>query len=207
MAADIYQVPDLEQGTFHRTEQIIKKSRFITSIAHTSSVEEAKAFIDTIKAEFSDATHNCWAYNAGAACSTAQIGASDDGEPHGTAGKPMLNVLVHSDIGELTAVVTRYFGGTLLGTGGLVKAYSSSVKQGLETLPLCERMIVEKLSFTVEHKFIGQIQRLLPDYRAKIIHQEFLMDVTMELALPEQLIDQLKEKLINLTAGAILFEE
>ena len=140
MTADTYRVPDLAPGTFHRTEQIIKKSRFITSVAHTKTPEEAKQFIEKIRQEFADATHNCWAFNASAAGSTTQIGASDDGEPHGTAGKPMLTVLVHCEIGELTAVVTRYFGGTLLGTGGLVKAYQSSVRQALETLPTCKRL-------------------------------------------------------------------
>ncbi len=98
-------------------------------------VEEAKAFIEQIKAEFQDARHNCWAYCAGAAEYTDRIGASDDGEPHGTAGRPMLTAVTHSGIGEVTVVVTRYFGGILLGTGGLVKAYQSSVKMALEAVP------------------------------------------------------------------------
>ncbi|MEH6457607.1 MAG: YigZ family protein, partial [Cocleimonas sp.] len=119
----MYKIPAKQ----HRHETIIKRSRFITTIAHASSADEANAFIASIKKEFPDASHNCWAYVAGPAADSAKIGMSDDGEPHGTAGKPMLNVLLHSDIGEIVAVVTRYFGGTKLGPGGLVKAYSGSV--------------------------------------------------------------------------------
>ncbi len=206
MTADTYQVPDLAPGTFHRTEQIIKKSRFITSVAHTKTPEEAKRFIEKIRQEFADATHNCWAFNASAAGSTAQIGASDDGEPHGTAGKPMLTVLIHCEIGELTAVVTRYFGGTLLGTGGLVKAYQSSVRQALETLPTCEKVIVRTLKVTVEHKFLTLILRALPEFRGTIRCQEFGMDVMLEIEMPEQEIEKFSSKLTNMTSGAVLIE-
>ena len=92
---------------------MIKKSRFITSVARTKSVDEAKQFIDSICKEFSDARHNCFAYNADKPNSSGYAGCSDDGEPHGTAGQPMLNVLLHSGVGQITVVVTRYFGGIL----------------------------------------------------------------------------------------------
>ena len=129
---DAYKVPDLAPGAFHRAEETVRRSRFIVTMARVSSPEEAKAFIDRIREEHAGATHNCWAYNAGAPGDTAQVGASDDGEPKGTAGRPMLTALLHSDVGEVAAVVTRYFGGILLGTGGLVRAYQGSVKLGLE---------------------------------------------------------------------------
>lgn len=121
--ADRYNVPNLAAGEIHRAEETIHRSRFIVTMARVSSPEEAKAFIDSIRAEHDQATHNCWAYVAGEPGSTAQIGASDDGEPKGTAGRPMLTVLLHCGVGEIAAVVTRYFGGILLGTGGLVRAY------------------------------------------------------------------------------------
>ena len=127
---DAYKVPDLAPGAFHRAEETVRRSRFIVTMARVSSPEEAKAFIDRIREEHAGATHNCWAYNAGAPGDTAQVGASDDGEPKGTAGRPMLTALLHSDVGEVAAVVTRYFGGILLGTGGLVRAYQGSVKLG-----------------------------------------------------------------------------
>lgn len=206
MAVDTYLIPSLPNREFHRTEQIIKKSRFITSIAHTKSPEEAKHFIESIKQEFLDATHNCWAFNAGPAGSTAQIGASDDGEPHGTAGKPMLTVLIHSEVGELTAVVTRYFGGTLLGTGGLVKAYQSSVRQALETLPTCEKVVVSSMRVTVEHKFLTLITRMLPEFRAYIKKQDFGMDVVLDIELPECEVDAFSSRLVNLTSGGVLIE-
>ena len=119
----------------HRVEEEIQRSRFITTLAHTPTLDEARAFVQQMKAEFGDASHNCWAYVVGPPGSSAQIGMSDDGEPHGTAGKPMLTVLLHADVGDVTAVVTRYFGGTKLGKGGLVRAYSGGVQQALATLP------------------------------------------------------------------------
>lgn len=129
-------VPNLNPGEIHRTEFTVKRSRFITSVARTRNSDEVDAFLTKIRTEFSDARHNCYAFNHGKGNSTAFIGCSDDGEPKGTAGQPMLNVLIHSGIGEITMVVTRYFGGILLGTGGLVKAYQDGVKQAMETLPV-----------------------------------------------------------------------
>ncbi|NCW45442.1 MAG: YigZ family protein, partial [Gemmatimonadaceae bacterium] len=110
-----YQVPRER----HRVEQVIDRSRFICTVERVQSVEEAQAFVRAMNAEFADATHNCWAYVVGAPGSTDRIGMSDDGEPHGTAGRPMLTVLQHCGVGEIAAVVTRYYGGTKLGTGGL----------------------------------------------------------------------------------------
>jgi len=110
----------------HRAEQVIDRSRFICSLASATSPDEAHAFIHEMNVEFPDASHNCWAFVLGPAGSTDRIGMTDDGEPHGTAGRPMLTVLTHSGVGDIAAVVTRYFGGTKLGTGGLVKAYSTA---------------------------------------------------------------------------------
>ena len=118
-----YNIP---QPGLHRCEEIIKRSRFIATVAWAPDVGAAKSFIETIKSEFPDATHNCWAYAAGPPGDTAAVGFSDDGEPHGTAGRPMLNALLHSGIGEAAVVVTRYFGGVKLGSGGLVRAYSGA---------------------------------------------------------------------------------
>ena len=128
-----YFIPDLAPEDLHRCEEIVRRSRFIVSLAHTPTPEAAKSFIERIKQEFPDATHNCWAYAAGAPGQTSKVGYSDDGEPHGTAGRPMLTMLLHGGVGELSAVVTRYFGGIKLGTGGLVRAYQGMVKLGLET--------------------------------------------------------------------------
>ena len=102
-------------ASLHRVEQEIERSRFITTVAPAPTVEEAKAFIARIREEFPDANHNCWAYVVGPPGSTGMAGMSDDGEPHGTAGRPMLTALLHGNVGDVAVVVTRYFGGTLLG--------------------------------------------------------------------------------------------
>lgn len=107
----------------------VKRSRFIATIARSSNPRATKAFVQEIRDEFHDATHNCWAFATGPPGDTAAVGASDDGEPHGTAGRPMLNVLLHSEAGEIAAVVTRYYGGIKLGTGGLVRASADGARE------------------------------------------------------------------------------
>ncbi len=201
--SDTYLVPDLKTGQVHEHELVIKRSRFITSIAHTASVDEAKAFIETISAQHAAANHNCFAFNATAPGSTAFCGCSDDGEPKGTAGQPMLNVVLHCGIGELTAVVTRYFGGVLLGTGGLVKAYQGSVQEALETLPTTERMIASVVSIAIEHRYITKLQHILPRYRATIEKENFAQSAYFDLRLPEHETEPLLRELNDLTKGSL----
>lgn len=201
--ADGYLVPDLKPGQYHVHEIIIKRSRFITTIAHTASVDEAKAFIETISAQHAEANHNCFAFNATAPSSTAFCGCSDDGEPKGTAGQPMLNVVLHCGVGELTAVVTRYFGGVLLGTGGLVKAYQGSVKEALETLPTCERMIAAKLVAEIEHRYLPKFKYLLPSMRATLVKEDYGANVLVEVILPQSELEHLERTLTDLTNGSV----
>lgn len=199
-----YQIPDLAPEAIHREEEIIRRSRFIVSLAHTPDPDTAKAFIDRIRREFPDATHNCWAYAAGAPGQTSQVGYSDDGEPHGTAGRPMLTMLLHGGVGELSAVVTRYFGGIKLGTGGLVRAYQGMVKLGLETLPTREHMIASRLEVILDYPHITLFRRMLQDYRASVIEEDFGVDATYRLLLPSQNIEALEKALMELTEGAVL---
>lgn len=207
MAEVSYNVPDLAPGEFYRVEQIIKRSRFIASVAHTNSPEAAKAFIEKIKEEFADARHNCWAYCAGAAGSSDRIGASDDGEPHGTAGRPMLTAVTHSGIGEVTVVVTRYFGGILLGTGGLVKAYQSSAKMALEGVPLRVKTKCVKLKLSIEHRFVTILQRRLEEIDGRILAKEFGMDAVFDLEVPQNKAETFIKTIEELTKGALLVEE
>lgn len=200
---DGYLVPDLKPGQYHVNEIVIKRSRFITTIAHTSSVEEAKAFIEEVSTIYEDARHNCFAFNATAPNSTAFCGCSDDGEPKGTAGQPMLNVVLHCGVGELCAVVTRYFGGVLLGTGGLVKAYQGSVQEALATLPTTERMIAARLSLGLEHRYIQKFQYLLPRYRASIVKESYAEVAYFDVVLPVHEVDNLERELIDLTKGSL----
>lgn len=206
MADVSYNIPDLRPGEVFRVEQTIKRSRFIASVGHTPGVEEAKAFIEQIKAEFEDARHNCWAYCAGAAGSTDRIGASDDGEPHGTAGRPMLTAVTHSGIGEVTVVVTRYFGGILLGTGGLVKAYQSSVKMALEAVPTRIRTKAKRIKFSVEHRFVNQVLRKIETANGRILEKNFDMDADFDVEIPEDLAETFAKELEELTRGALLIE-
>ena len=206
MADVSYNIPDLRPGEVFRVEQTIKRSRFIASVGHTLGVEEAKAFIEQIKAEFEDARHNCWAYCAGAAGSTDRIGASDDGEPHGTAGRPMLTAVTHSGIGEVTVVVTRYFGGILLGTGGLVKAYQSSVKMALEAVPTRIRTKTKRIKFSVEHRFVNQVLRKIETANGRILEKNFDMEEDFDVEIPEDLAETFAKELEELTRGALLIE-
>lgn len=191
---------------WHRIEEILKKSRFITTMAHAPTAEEARAFIESVRAEFPDATHNCWAFQAGPPGSTARVGMSDDGEPHGTAGRPMLNVLLHAPVGEVVCVVTRYFGGIKLGTGGLVRAYAGMVKAALETLPLRERIVPVMLEVVLDYSAITLFKRMLPDFEAVVAEEEFGADAWFVLRLPQERVSPLCAALEEMTGGTVLAE-
>lgn len=201
-----YQVPDLQHGAFHRAEETVRRSRFIVTMARVSSPEEAKAFIERIREEHAGATHNCWAYNAGAPGDTAQVGASDDGEPKGTAGRPMLAALLHSDVGEVAAVVTRYFGGILLGTGGLVRAYQGAVKLGLESLPVTVREDMRRFVVSIEPHQVSDFQHFLDEARGRVLSSDFRFDATFEVLVPTGEADQFVERLTEATAGGALID-
>ena len=198
-----YYIPDLTSGQVHRKEDLIRHSRFIVTIAHTATVEEAKYFINQIRQEHINATHNCWAYCACPPGNTSQIGASDDGEPKGTAGRPMLTVLEHCGIGELTAVVTRYFGGTLLGTGGLVHAYQGMVKLGLESLPTRLKVPSRQFVITVEHRFFSQINNFLTRFDARILNKQFSSDVSIVFEVPISQSEALLAIIRESTSGRV----
>jgi len=197
-----YSIP----ASVHRVEEEIDRSRFITTLAYTPTVEDARAFIDQLRAEFGDATHNCWAYLAGPPGSSGQIGYSDDGEPYGTAGKPMFTVLQHSGIGDISAVVTRYFGGILLGKGGLVRAYSGGVKLALETLPLAQHVPTVELLVVIDYASVTPVQRLLPEFEVEMRGEEYGADVTYHLRLPEEHAPAWQQRLVELTNGQVLIE-
>jgi len=139
----------------------IKHSRFITHIAHTPDLTTARAFLDEIRQLHPKANHNCWAHIAGSRDFLQGWNSSDDGEPKGTAGKPMLNVLEHSSLCEITVVVTRYFGGIKLGAGGLVRAYSQAVQEALKPLPISEKIPLFPFDLFLPHHLVGDIEQLL----------------------------------------------
>lgn len=202
MAEDRYLIP----AKVERVEEEIKRSRFITTVTHAPTLEAAREFIASVRVEFADASHNCWAYVVGPPGSTSQIGMSDDGEPHGSAGRPMLTVLLHSGIGDIAAVVTRYFGGTLLGVGGLVRAYSGGVQRALATLPTVEQMPMAHFDLLLDYAFVTPLQRILPDYEAAVLAQEFGVDVNFRITLPLRRADAFRAAVIDMTHGQALVE-
>jgi uncharacterized YigZ family protein len=190
----------------HRVDEVILRSRFITTLAHAPTLEAARAFIAQVATEFADASHSCWAYVVGPPGSTAQIGMSDAGEPHGTAGRPMLNVLLYSNVGDICAVVTRYFGGTLLGKGGLVRAYSGGVTLALASLPTIERIPKSTLLLVIEYAAITPLHRLLPNFEAVLLDEAFATDVTCRVELPTAQVATFSAALAELTNGQALIE-
>jgi uncharacterized YigZ family protein len=185
----------------HRVEEVIQKSRFITAGAHAPNPEAAKAFLASMREEFPDATHHCWAYAAGPPGSTTSVGMSDDGEPHGTAGRPMLNTLLHGGVGEIVVVCVRYYGGTKLGTGGLTRAYSGGVKLLLESLPTVARIARIRLQILVDYDAVDGLKRLLEELEAIVESTEYGERVTYGVSLPTEHVRSLTEAVGGLTQG------
>ncbi len=192
-----YPVP----GARHRAEQTVDRSRFICTVQRASSSADAQAFLREMNDEFPDATHNCWAYVIGAPGSSDRIGMSDAGEPHGTAGRPMLTVLQHSGVGDIAAVVTRYYGGTNLGTGGLVKAYGGTVQLALATMPRAERIDYAELTVVVGYESISALQQLLPRFESSSLGEEYGERATFRLRVPAARVDEMREALLDATSG------
>ncbi|MBD1565835.1 YigZ family protein [Vibrio sp. S12_S33] len=178
-------------------EEEIKKSLFITYLAHTPNVEAAKAFVEQIKAKHSDARHNCWGFVAGRPEDSMLWGFSDDGEPSGTAGKPILAQLSGSGVGELTAVVTRYSGGIRLGTGGLVKAYGGGVQQALKLLQTIEKKITVKLRLTLDYGFLSIAQSIVVQYEAIEFEANYTEQVELIIEIELRQVDAFTQTMIN----------
>ncbi len=185
----------------HRVEDLVRRSRFITTVDHAPTVEAARAFIEAIRAEFPDATHHCWAYVVGPPGSTAQVGMSDGGEPHGTAGRPMLHVLLHSGVGDIVAVVTRYFGGVKLGRGGLTRAYSGGVQHALAGLPVVEKVEQIPLEVTVDYAYVTPLQRLWPEHQVQLLEEHYGAEVRYRVQVPVDRLDALTRAITELTHG------
>lgn len=188
-----------------RVEEEIKKSRFITDLGPVATVEEAQAFIKDVRATYPDAGHHCYAFLIGPPGSTTTVGMSDDGEPHNSAGRPMLNVLTHCDLGDVVAVVTRYWGGTKLGKGGLVRAYSGGVQLALEACEIGEKVDWATLAITFDYDAVTGVKRTLPGYEATVTDESYGEKALFTLELPSEKVDDLKDALTELTSGNIAF--
>ena len=187
-------------------EETIRRSRFITTVARAPDGAAARAFIEGIRTEFADATHNCWAFVAGPPGSTVDVGMSDAGEPHGTAGRPMLEALLHSGVGEIVAVVTRYYGGVKLGTGGLQRAYSGGVQLALEGLPRLERVERVPMVVVVEYGSLDAVRRLTDEMDVRVEAEDFGVDVRLDVAVPADDVDAFAYAVAEATSGRGLVE-
>ena len=188
-----------------RFEEEFKKSRFITTLGPVTCAEEAKTFVAEIRSTFPDASHNCWAFLVGAPGTTTTVGMNDDGEPHNTAGRPMLNVLVHSGLGDIVAVVTRYWGGTNLGKGGLVRAYSSGVQNALAYCEVREKVDWATLEVSFDYTYVTGFKRVFPDFEATIESEDFGKKALFKLRLPADEMAGMRDALTQLTNGSVLF--
>lgn len=186
-------------------EIVEKKSRFISTLAPVDSEEEAAAFIESIKKKYWDARHNCSAFVLGERAQITRC--SDDGEPSGTAGKPMLEVLLGAGVRNAAVVVTRYFGGTLLGTGGLVRAYTQAVQAGLENCSVARMQYGCELGIRTDYNGIGKIQYLLGQRGLEIKSSEYTDIVTLKLEVPFEECGALCKELTEATAGRAKIEE
>ncbi len=188
-----------------RTEIVVVNSRFITTAQPAFSVDEAKVFIQEMKREFADASHNVPAFLIGHGASvTAHC--SDDGEPSGTAGRPALAVIQGSGLGDIVVVVTRYFGGTKLGTGGLVRAYTDAVKAVLENLPLAEKVPTHTVMLAVPYPLFEQTRLLVQKYQGQTLDEDFGADVTITVQFVVDNLTPFNMEMSELSRGAIQSE-
>ena len=182
-----------------------KKSRFIADVRKVESEEEATAFIEEIKKKYWDARHHCSAFVIGQKGQLTRC--SDDGEPSGTAGRPMLEVLLGEGICDIAVVVTRYFGGVLLGTGGLVRAYSAAVKEGLKNCVTGYRRLGTEIEVQTDYTGLGKLQYLLASRQISPIGEEYGADVKLRLLIPAEEAEDLRAELTDALNGRIGWEK
>jgi len=185
-------------------EIVEKKSRFIATVRPVESEEEAVAFINEMKKKYWDARHNCSAFVIGANQELTRC--SDDGEPAQTAGRPMLDVLLKEGVTNVAVVVTRYFGGVLLGTGGLVRAYQKSVQEGLAHSQIIEKRNGFLLYINTDYNGIGKLQYLFAQKEIAIMESEYGVDVKMTVLVPLESKEEIEKAVIEHTNGTASLE-
>ena len=186
-------------------EIIEKKSRFIATVFPIESEKEALETIEQMRKKYWNATHNCFAYVVGRNQELQRF--SDDGEPSGTAGKPILDVLLGEGIHNALIIVTRYFGGTLLGTGGLVRAYSKSAKAGLEASAVLNKISGKKLLLHMDYNSVGKIQYILAQNEIAILDSVYAEEVDMYIVVANTEIDRLNKLIIEATSAKVQAQE
>ncbi len=188
-----------------RAEIEVKRSRFIATAVPAFTITEARAFITRIKSEFSDATHNVPAFIIGYGTAvTAHC--NDDGEPSGTAGRPILAVLQGSGLGDIALVVTRYYGGTKLGTGGLVRAYGEAAKAVLDVLPRAERVSTHTVLLAIPYNYLERVRLLVEKWHGRILEEAFAADITITAQFPTDQFSAFQNDLRELSHGSLAAE-
>jgi uncharacterized YigZ family protein len=187
-------------------ETIVTRSRFICYLKPCSSVADAKAFIKSLQVLHPQANHHCYAFIVGRPENSQLYGFSDDGEPSGTAGKPMLNMLIGSHLGELCAVVVRYFGGTKLGPGGLQRAYGGSVKQALANLPTKLKIPMVRKTLACQYAQVNDVLHFVAQMGGEIIQQDYHENVVLILALPDEKLELFQQQLQTMSAGQLTLQ-
>lgn len=186
-------------------EEVVKKSQFIVDIANTPTLEKAKEFITSIKQKYPDGRHHCWAHVAGIPNGSHVLGFSDDGEPNGTAGKPMLNVLVGSGLGDITAIVTRYFGGIKLGTGGLVRAYGGSLNTAMKLLEITEKIPYLTIVGQSDYAHQSSIEQILQAYEVMDIDKQFDDKVRWKIEIDARRVTEVIDIITERTSANAIF--
>lgn len=202
-AKEAYYIPDVEKDRPHTSLLVIRKSRFLAHACHAPTPEAAREFVNSVRAANPQATHNCWAFVAGPPGSSAFVGSSDDGEPHGTAGRPMLAVLLGGAIGEICVVVSRWFGGIKLGTGGLARAYQAAVRENLAAIPIKEKADLDLLRVSLDYASINGAHRLLPDLGCKVIKTVYEPEPVLIFSAPKERRAELQESLAKLAGNKV----
>ena len=180
-------------------EIVVKKSRFIANIFHVESEDEALSILERMRKQYWDARHNCYGYIIGK--NEELVRFSDDGEPGGTAGKPILEVIKGRDLTDILVVVTRYFGGVLLGTGGLVRAYTDATIEGLSNANLVTVTYMQKLGIEVDYNTIGKLKYVLSTDGIMICDETYTDKVSVVIAIPIEDTDRVTDKLVDVTGG------
>ena len=186
-------------------EIVEKKSRFIATVRPVETEEEALAFIEEMKKKYWDARHNCWAYVLGERQELLRC--SDDGEPPQTAGRPMMDVLTGAGLTNTAAVVTRYFGGTLLGTGGLVRAYSAAVQEGLKNSRIITKCRGVRLSIGTDYNGIGRLQYLFGQRQIPMMDTEYTDRVRFAVLVPVSRVQEITKAVTEATSGQAVITE
>ncbi|MFD2165808.1 YigZ family protein [Thalassotalea euphylliae] len=184
-------------------ETTVNRSRFLCYLFPCQNAEMFKARLAELQQEHPSANHHCYAFVKGSPMDSQQYGFSDDGEPSGTAGRPMLAVLQGSGIGEVAAIVVRYFGGVKLGTGGLQRAYGGAVREALPHVKTTIKVAVTEKELTCDYQEVSDIQHLIKTFKAHVVSEDYQENVKMLLAIPDDQLKLFEQQLLTVSSGRL----